>query len=131
MRKYLRSMCAVLAVLMCCVFVPPAFAAVPEEVDVAREHTCRGELERVTAVRYNYYSNDEHIRIQTGEYRCTICGRLFSRTIETPLKHRLQNGSGKFQYTTIGPNGETLYVYVKQCVDCGGNVTFSTTTPPN
>lgn len=131
MRKYLKSMCAILAVLMCCVFVPPAFAAVPEEADVASGHVYDEDVYDVIAEKYRYYDNDNHVRSQTRKYRCTICGESQQKVVETLLIHRLDNGTGKFQYTTLGPNGETIYVYQKRCADCGGYIKISTTTPPN
>lgn len=117
MRKtFVKSLSAFLALVLILSVLPMAVFA--SETALAAGHVHSYSVTDASYPIPSDYNSTGHGFIERHLHTCA-CGEKFYETHEKVYRpHVYFSDDARFAYTTIGNNGETLYVYYFDCAQC-------------
>ena len=75
------------------------------------------------------YTSTGHAFIERHLHTCSCGNQFFETHAKVYRPHVYMSKDAKFAYTTIGDNGETLYIYRFNCTQCNYSTLKTFTTP--
>lgn len=128
MRKtFVKLLSAFLALVLILAVLPMAVFA--SETAPAAGHVHEYSVTDASYVIPSDYNATGHAFIERHLHTCA-CGEKFYETHEKEYRsHVFFSNDARFAYTTIGDDGETLYVYYFDCAQCNYTAVKMFTAP--